>query len=173
MNTAYIGLGSNLGDSILVLQEAWDAVGKVPGIHPECLSAPYKTEPVGMDSSNWFINAAGILSTTLEPSELLKVLLAVEKDFGRTRDRSVQQYSDRILDLDLLFYEDYIMNKDGLVLPHPEIGNRLFVLCPLADIAPDLIHPGLQKTIRDLLAQLQVSPDNPAVEKVSWPDSGL
>ncbi|MDH3329728.1 MAG: 2-amino-4-hydroxy-6-hydroxymethyldihydropteridine diphosphokinase [Desulfobulbaceae bacterium] len=168
MKTAYIGLGSNQGNSLHVLREAWKALGTKPGLHLERLSGPYRTEPVGMISQHWFINAAGSLTTTLEPMELLQTLLSVETEFGRVRATHATAYRDRILDLDLLLYENLIFNGSDLVLPHPEIQHRLFVLYPLSEIAPEHIHPRLQCTIHDLLIELEKKQDHPQVEKVSW-----
>jgi len=173
VKTAYIGLGSNLGDSLHILQEAWQALGMRPGIKLLRLSSPYRTQPVGMVSRHWFINAAGSLKTSLTPLELLQELLAVEREFGRTRDSSVQEYQDRILDFDLLFYEQTILDSRDLVLPHPEIGNRLFVLQPLCEIAPAYVHPRLQRTIHDLLRHLENKVDNPpVVARLSWEECG-
>jgi 2-amino-4-hydroxy-6-hydroxymethyldihydropteridine diphosphokinase len=170
VKTAYIGLGSNLGDSLHILQEAWQALGEQPKIGLERLSSPYRTEPVGMDSQHWFINAAGSLTTTLAPMELLQLLLSVETDFGRTRDPSATAYRDRILDFDLLLYEDSIVDDRHLILPHPEMHRRLFVLYPLCEIAADYMHPRLQCTIHDLLiGELRHEQGHPRVEKLFWP----
>lgn len=169
MNTAYIGLGSNLGDSLRVLQQAWTALGMRPGINPVLLSSPYRTEPVGMDSRRWFVNAAGSLSTTLTPGDLLRELLAVEREFGRTRNPALSGYRDRILDFDLLFYANVICNRRDLVLPHPEIEHRLFVLYPLCEIAPGYVHPSLRRTIRDLLRELAQKEEHaPVVARIAW-----
>lgn len=168
MKTAYIGLGSNLGDSNLLIQKAWNILGERPEIHLGNLSAPYRTEPVGMNSRNWFINAAGSLTTTLEPVRLLQVLMSVERLFGRTRDDSVAHYGDRLLDLDLLLYEDRILAGPELTLPHPEMEKRLFVLYPLGDIAPHYVHPKLQRRVDDLLEELKGKAGAPAVEKIAW-----
>ncbi len=170
MKTAYIGLGSNLGNSLHILPEAWKVLGARPGIKLERLSAPYRTEPVGMVSPHWFINAAGALTTTLEPAELLPAFLSVEKEFGRTRDPHAKQYRDRILDIDLLLYENLVLNSRALVLPHPELQQRLFVLYPLGEIAAEYMHPRLQCTIHDLLKKLENKQDHPVVEKVLWLD---
>jgi 2-amino-4-hydroxy-6-hydroxymethyldihydropteridine diphosphokinase len=124
-----------------------------------------------MVSRHWFINAAGSLTTSLGPEELLQELLAVERGFGRTRDPSVSEYRDRTLDLDLLLYEDVILSSSDLVLPHPAIEYRLFVLYPLGEIAPEYVHPRLRKTIRELLLNLERKQDTaPVVAKVSWKD---
>lgn len=168
MNTVYIGLGSNLGNSRQILLDAWKSLGERPGIRLGRLSSPYRTEPVGMVSSNWFINAAGEVTTNFEPLQLLHILLAVEKEFGRIREPAAKQYRDRSLDLDLLLYGQHILNRKDLVLPHPGLEHRLFVLCPLAEIAPGYIHPLLHRTIRDLLIQMKEDRNHCTVEKVSW-----
>lgn len=169
MKTAYIGLGSNLGDSIQILQEAWNALGKHPGIELKDLSSPYRTEPVGMESQLWFINAVGALTTSLDPEDLLEVLLSVEKEFGRVRGSQSHEYQDRTLDLDLLLYEERIYQSENLVIPHPEIENRLFVLYPLSEIEPQLIHPVLQRSIKSLLDLLLKNQGQQIAQKVKWP----
>jgi len=172
VKTAYIGLGSNLGNSLQVLLEAWETLGKQPGIHLETLSSPYRTEPVGMVSQHWFINAAGSLETILQPEDLLEALLHVENLFGRTRNSGKSEYQDRILDCDLLLYDNIILEHNDLVVPHPELQHRLFVLYPLSEIAPEYMHPVLRRTVRDLFAELVKVPNQPGVEKVLWPDFG-
>jgi 2-amino-4-hydroxy-6-hydroxymethyldihydropteridine diphosphokinase len=140
MVTAFVGLGSNLGDGKALLMGAWRALGKVDGIVPDRLSCPYTTAPVDMASDRWFTNAVGRLQVSLPPLELLKVLLAVEASFGRTRSGEPGKpagYQDRSLDLDLLYYGELVLDSPELVLPHPRIGDRLFVLAPLAELEPD------------------------------------
>jgi 2-amino-4-hydroxy-6-hydroxymethyldihydropteridine diphosphokinase len=121
-----------------------------------------------MISNHRFINAAGALQTTLPPGDLLRTLLRVETLFGRTRSAAKGHYQDRILDFDLLLYDDILLAQGDLVVPHPELQHRLFVLYPLSEIAPEYIHPGLQRTVAELLAELVQVPDQPGVEKVSW-----
>jgi 2-amino-4-hydroxy-6-hydroxymethyldihydropteridine diphosphokinase len=133
---AYIGLGSNLGDSKGTLLDSWHALGEVEGITLDGLSSPYMTAPVGMTSNHWFTNAVGRLRVTLTPLELLQSLLSVEASFGRLRGERSFGYQDRSLDLDLLYYGDVTMDKPDLILPHPRIGERLFVLVPLAELEP-------------------------------------
>lgn len=145
--TAFIGLGSNLGDGIILLQEAWKALGRIDGIRLIRLSSPYRTAPVGMASRHWFTNAAGCLCTSVSPFELLQTLMAVEADFGRMRDRNSSSYQDRSLDLDLLYYGNLVLNSSELVLPHPRIGQRLFVLSPLAEIEAEFRDPASGETI--------------------------
>jgi 2-amino-4-hydroxy-6-hydroxymethyldihydropteridine diphosphokinase len=134
---AIIGLGSNLGNGQAILREAWDILGTVPGIVLDGLSSPYMTAPVGMTSRHWFTNAVGRLRVSLPPLDLLYALFAVEKRFGRTRDNESFGYQDRSLDLDLLYYGTQVMDSPELTLPHPRIGDRLFVLAPFAELEPD------------------------------------
>lgn len=133
----FIGMGSNLGDGKTILQKAWQALGNVDGIVLDGLSNPYMTAPVYMASQHWFTNAVGRLQVSLAPLALLKVLLHVEASFGRTRSPKVSGYQDRSLDLDLLYYGDIIMKSPELILPHPHINKRLFVLVPFAELEPD------------------------------------
>lgn len=144
--TAFIGLGSNLGDGKTILQEAWHALGRIAGIHLGRLSSPYMTAPVGMDSPHWFTNAVGRLQVSLPPLDLLKALMEVEAGFGRVREGR-PGYQDRSLDLDLLCYGDIVMDSPELTLPHPRIGLRLFVLTPFAELEPDFRHPMSGETI--------------------------
>lgn len=170
MEIAYIGLGSNLGDSQQVLLQAWEKLGTVSGIHLGNLSHPYRTEPVGMVSDNWFVNAAGELSTTLAPAELLNQLHIIERQFGRTRNPESSGYQDRILDLDLLLFGQTVFSDSGLHIPHPSLQDRLFVLMPLAEIVPESNHPLLNMSMKELLAQLQATGENPLVELLEWED---
>lgn len=136
---AYVGMGSNLGDGRTILQEAWQALGKVDGIVLDGLSSPYTTAPVDMTSQHWFTNAVGRLQVSLAPLALLKTLLAIEASFGRTRNQKIPSYQDRSLDLDLLYYGDVIMKSPELILPHPHIDERLFVLVPFAELEADFL----------------------------------
>jgi 2-amino-4-hydroxy-6-hydroxymethyldihydropteridine diphosphokinase len=134
---AFIGMGSNLGDGRTILQNAWQALGNVEGIVLDGLSSPYMTAPVDMTSQHWFTNAVGRLQVSLSPLALLKTLLNIEASFGRTRSKKVSGYQDRRLDLDLLYYGDIIMESPELILPHPHIDERLFVLVPFAELEAD------------------------------------
>ncbi len=134
---ALIGLGSNLGDGRATLKEAWASLGTIAGIGLEGLSSPYFSAPVGMTSPHWFTNAVGRLLVTLAPLDLLQALMAVETRFGRKREMRAFGYQDRSLDLDLLYYGEVVMDSPELTTPHPRIGERLFVLAPLAELDPD------------------------------------
>jgi 2-amino-4-hydroxy-6-hydroxymethyldihydropteridine diphosphokinase len=171
MVTAYIGLGSNLGKRRANLLRAWAGLGEIRGIKLMVLSSPYSSEPVGMESTNWFINAVGSLQTSLQPEELLTTMLAVEASLGRQRNMQGTP-EDRSVDLDLLYWGDRVCHDPRLILPHPEIANRLFVLLPLMEIAPQKLHPVLQKTTTEMLQEcLAIQPGKGSgtqVQKTSW-----
>jgi 2-amino-4-hydroxy-6-hydroxymethyldihydropteridine diphosphokinase len=135
----FIGLGSNLGDSALILREAWQRLGELPGNRCVAISSPYISAPVDMHSTHWFTNAVGELRTSHRPLKLLEHLLAVEAAMGRKRDPQFSDYQDRVLDLDLLYCGEVKVDTPALVLPHPQRCRRLFVLSPLAEIAPDFL----------------------------------
>jgi len=151
---AYVGMGSNLGDGQALLQGAWQALGEVDGIVLAGLSSPYTTAPVDMTSQHWFTNAVGRLEVRLSPLELLDVLLGVEAAFGRTRREKSFGYQDRSLDLDLLYYGDVVMDRPELILPHPRIADRLFVLAPFAELEPDFVDSRSKETIATLKRRL-------------------
>ena len=149
MSIAYIALGSNLGDrdaNLLAALERLGALGTVEAVSPF-----FDTEPVGFTAQPRFLNAAARLRTSLAPVELLQGLLAVEAALGRVR---LERWGPRVIDLDLLLYDDLISEAPGLSVPHPRLHERRFVLQPLAAIAPHAVHPRLRKTIADLLGQL-------------------
>ncbi|MBU4034070.1 MAG: 2-amino-4-hydroxy-6-hydroxymethyldihydropteridine diphosphokinase [Proteobacteria bacterium] len=151
LQQAFIGLGSNLGDGQANLLDAWQRLGKVTGITLKKLSSPYRTEPVDMETEHWFTNAVGEITTALSPTELLSAMLAIETDLGRDRTLSM----DRPVDLDLLFYGDMIIRSQTLTVPHPRVATRLFVLAPLADLAPEHLHPELGRTALELCRELR------------------
>ncbi len=166
--SAFIGLGSNLGDSRSLLQEAWQALGQHPDINLQALSSPYRTQPVSMESEHWFINAVGQLDTTLSPETLLNLLMETEQQFGRVRYPEREGYQDRTLDLDLLLYADRMMETRRLTLPHPKMHERLFVLIPLAELDGQKVHPCFRKTVAELLAEQEAADGREGIEQVSW-----
>jgi 2-amino-4-hydroxy-6-hydroxymethyldihydropteridine diphosphokinase len=159
---AFIGLGSNLGDGRANLQRAWQRLDRQPHVRCRQLSSPYLTSPLAMESRRWFTNGVGEVETDLDPASLLAVLHTVEKEMGRDRAAS----RDRIIDLDLLFYHQLIQDLSGCRVPHPEIERRLFVLVPLAEIAPFFRHPETGRTAREMLAGLAASDQK--ITKAAW-----
>jgi len=154
--TAFIALGSNLGDRRAHLDQGLLHLRQRPGVVVQRVSSWYETAPVGGPAGQGrYLNAVAQLATDLEPLALLAVLLDVEQQLGRVRG---ERFGPRTLDLDLLLYEDRVLETEALVLPHPRLAERRFVLEPFAEIAPFVIHPRLQKTIRELLAQLPPEP---------------
>lgn len=140
--SAFIGLGSNLGNGITILKTAWHRIGEIEGVSLSILSHPYLTVPIDMESNNWFTNAVGMLQTTLTGQQLLVYLHHIEAIFGRKRASVSTGYQDRSLDLDILCIGETVVDTPELVLPHPRLGQRLFVLAPFAEIAPEYqAHP--------------------------------
>jgi 2-amino-4-hydroxy-6-hydroxymethyldihydropteridine diphosphokinase len=113
----------------------------------------YETEPVGYEGQGWFVNGAAKIRTYLEPAALLARLRSIEQDLGRKPTGIF--FGPRVLDFDILLFEDLIIKTEHLIIPHPEMHKRRFVLKPLADIAPDVVHPVFKKTIQTLLANLK------------------
>lgn len=146
MSIAYIALGSNLGDKEKNLRRAIMLLLQ-QGIDVEKVSSFISTEPYGVTDQPQFLNAVCRVRTSLAPLALLDVLLATELTMGRVR---LRHWGERNIDLDLLLYEDVVMDEPRLRLPHPDMQNRDFVLLPLAEIAPELVHPTLKKTIQEL-----------------------
>jgi 2-amino-4-hydroxy-6-hydroxymethyldihydropteridine diphosphokinase len=148
ISVAYLSGGSNLGDRKVHLKSAIDAI-RTKGILVRRVSSVYETEPVGFLDQPWFLNIAVAIETQLSPSELLACCQDIEKLHGRVRSF---QGAPRVLDLDILLYGDLIIDGPSLQIPHPRMAQRRFVLEPLAQIAPGVVHPGLKKTILTLLA---------------------
>lgn len=148
MKTAYLGLGSNLGNRMAFLRGGRDALVDKPGIDLVCTSGVYETEAIGGPPDNpQFLNTALQISTTLTPQELLQACLSVEDDFGRSRP---VRWAPRTLDIDILFYEDLVVCEEDLTIPHPRLHERAFVLAPLLEIAPDFRHPLLDQSVSEI-----------------------
>ena len=150
-NKAFIGIGSNLGSPLKNCQRSITLLEEHPRIEVIARSSFYETEPVGPTDQNWFLNAVAKVTTDLEPLALLDTLLAIEGVMGRIRK---EKWGPRIIDLDLLLYEDSVLKNSRLEIPHPEMTQRRFVLAPLAELAPDLVHPLENKSIQQLLSVL-------------------
>lgn len=150
MSFAYIALGSNLGDKEKNLRRALLLLTQ-QGVEVVRVSSFLSTEPYGVTDQPQFLNAVACVRTSLAPLALLDVLLATELAMGRVR---LRHWGERNIDLDLLLYEDVVLDTPRLRLPHPDMQNRDFVLLPLAEIAPELKHPTLQKTIWELKENL-------------------
>jgi 2-amino-4-hydroxy-6-hydroxymethyldihydropteridine diphosphokinase len=151
--TCAIALGSNLGDCRATLEQALARLAQHPQIQVVDRSRWYRTRPVGPPQPD-YINGCALLRTDLLPGELMHTLLQIEAEFGRVR---AEKNGPRTLDLDLLWAGDWLENQPALHLPHPRMAERAFVLVPLADIAPDWIHPILGKTITALLKTVDCS----------------
>ena len=150
LSQAAIALGSNLGDSQITLVQAIQTLAQMPAITLMAHSPWYSTKPVGPPQPD-YINGCAIIQTTLAPQPLLETLHHIENQFGRVR---AERWGARTLDLDLILYEDRIINTPTLQVPHPRMGERAFVLRPLTDIAPDWIDPITHCTIAQLLTQV-------------------
>jgi len=153
MAHTYLSLGSNLSDRLLYLRRAVQHLSSIPDSRLCGISPIYETEPVSPIAQGDFLNLAISFETGLAPEPLLRTLKDAERAAGRTAS---PRWGPREIDIDILFYDDLDVAFDGLVIPHPEMHLRRFVLAPLADIAPDLVHPRLGLTVRELL---QVCPD--------------
>tara|TARA_B100000686_G_C16750392_1_gene952111 strand:+ start:1513 stop:2010 length:498 start_codon:yes stop_codon:yes gene_type:complete len=149
--TAYIGVGSNLKNPKIQCKEAIYKLDLLFGVSVKKRSSFYETEPMGSRDQNWFINAVVKIETSLSPSDLLEAMLEIETKMGRIRKK---KWGPRIIDLDLLFFGDRTIWQQELKIPHPELQNRIFVLVPLCEINPDILHPRLRKTSLQMLEEL-------------------
>ncbi|WP_302459748.1 2-amino-4-hydroxy-6-hydroxymethyldihydropteridine diphosphokinase [Parabacteroides johnsonii] len=152
MAIAYLGLGTNVGNKrrnmITAAALLAERVGDILA-----LSGFYETEPWGFESENFFLNAAVKLKTSFSPLEVLQITQQIEKELGRT-EKSNGVYHDRIIDIDILLYEDEVLQIPELTLPHPLMHERKFVMDPLTEIAPFVVHPVLKERIIDLKERL-------------------
>lgn len=142
-----IALGSNLGDSHAILNSALATLATVPQISLQACSCWYQTKAIGPPQPD-YINGCALLQVNISPQELLETLLSIETSFGRVR---TERWAARSLDLDLLLYDDLIVNTPTLTIPHPRMRERAFVLVPLAEIAPDWIEPVSGRAIAELV----------------------
>lgn len=158
MTCVYIAIGSNKGNRIKNVKEALRRIRKEICI--EKVSSFYSTEPIGV-KGGWFINCVLEATTDQEPGKLLRTLLKIEGRMGRARIK--ERKLSRVIDLDLLFYEEKVIKENELTIPHPLLHKRRFVLAPLVEVNPDVYHPLLKKPVKEILRSL---PNNHVVEKI-------
>lgn len=155
MPKLYLSLGSNEGDREQLLRSAIDAIGRLIG-PVDGISPLVETEPWGFESPHPFVNAALSVETSLPAMDVLERTQSIERQLGRRRKSIAGRYEDRPIDIDLLLYGDLVLTSERLTLPHPLLPERLFVLEPLAEIAPQILHPTLGKTIQTLRDELHL-----------------
>lgn len=165
--TAYIALGSNLGDRLANLRSAVEHLREL-GTITTC-SSIYETEPREYTAQPWFLNAVVALDSALSPQALMQALLHIEFALGRQRHAGAPAKGPRLIDLDLLIFDDIALNQTGLRLPHPRLHERLFVLAPLAEIAPALTHPTLHRSISDLFMAIADNASSGVVRRFAAP----
>jgi 2-amino-4-hydroxy-6-hydroxymethyldihydropteridine diphosphokinase len=160
MYQVFLGIGGNIGNKRLNFEKVhfWveEELGKIL-----CESSVYETVPWGFSSDENFWNQVFLIETELQPEEILVKINRIEKVFGRKRESG--KYTSREMDIDILYYEDLAVETEKLVIPHPHLSNRMFVLAPLAEIAPEFLHPVLKKTNRQLL---EACTDESEIKKV-------
>jgi 2-amino-4-hydroxy-6-hydroxymethyldihydropteridine diphosphokinase len=157
---AYIGIGSNVGNKVDQCEKAISEILKVDRHKLLVKSSLFKTKPIGYTSQDWFVNGVIKIETDLEPLDLLRVLKTIESQLGR---KETFRWGPRMIDLDILIFDDREMRTEDLQIPHPLLHERQFVLVPLAEIDRDLVHPVLKKTIGELLNNLK---EDQGVEKL-------
>jgi len=151
----FLGLGANLGDKEASLKTAISFLEREKDIRVRRVAPFYRTAPWGYTDQDWFINTVVEIETSLSPERLLDVLLAIEEKMGRVRG---VRWGPRVIDLDLLFYGNTVLNEPNLIVPHPRMAARAFVLAPLADLDPDLVIPG-QGRVADLYKKVREEQD--------------
>ena len=152
-HTVYLSVGSNLGDKLANCKAGINALSLNRTGTPVTCSAFYRTEPQDLKDQDWFVNAVVKITTRLDPFALLNALEAIQKKAGRQKDAI--RFGPRVLDLDILLYDDRTIDSPKLVIPHPRMHKRRFVLKPICDIDPFIIHPGLHRNMQSLLDCLE------------------
>ncbi|MBX9939595.1 MAG: 2-amino-4-hydroxy-6-hydroxymethyldihydropteridine diphosphokinase [Candidatus Obscuribacterales bacterium] len=152
---AYIGIGSNEGDRVGYVQQALQLLKDIKQIKIIDTSSLYETEPLGELYSNWFVNAVILLETELGPFELLDVLKDIEQRLLELHKKDVGKVKERVMDLDILFYGEEVLDSLDLKIPHPRLLQRAFALVPLLEIAPEIRYPGLRKSVAEIHEELE------------------
>ncbi|MBF0412015.1 MAG: 2-amino-4-hydroxy-6-hydroxymethyldihydropteridine diphosphokinase [Desulfamplus sp.] len=153
LKTVFISIGSNIGDKYDNCLKGIEYINALPSTKVIDIAHFYKTAPVDYKDQDWFINSALKIETEFDPAALMFNLKNIEQKLGQY-EKSVR-FGPRILDLDIIFYEDMVIKTDNLTIPHPRMDKRCFVLKPLCDIAPDIIHPVLGSSVENLLKAVQ------------------
>lgn len=148
----FLGIGSNLGDPELNCLEAVERIARIRSVKLLRRSSLYRTEPVGVAEQPWFINCVVEIRTSLSPRDLLKTVRRIETEMGR---KPGQRWGPRLIDIDILLYGQIVLNEEELVIPHPEMHKRGFVLVPLNEIAPYAVHPAYGISVKGLLDRLE------------------
>lgn len=156
MAIVYLSLGSNIGDRVGYVQQATSLLGMHNDINIVATSSFYESEPWKMNSDNWFVNAVVQISTALSPEALLDECQKIEIQLGRPKNRD-KEYADRTIDIDIIFYDNQILNNDRLTIPHKHFHKRAFMLVPMLEIADNFVHPFFGRTVESLYNDL----DNP------------
>jgi 2-amino-4-hydroxy-6-hydroxymethyldihydropteridine diphosphokinase len=157
---AYIGIGSNIGNKVRHCEKAIAEILKANHHKLLAQSSLFKTQAIGYTSQDWFVNGVIKIETELEPLDLLQILKAIESRMGRT---TTVRWGPRVIDLDILFFDEEEIKTEEVQIPHPSLHERQFVLIPLAEIDRNLVHPVLKKTVRELLETLK---EEQGVEKL-------
>ncbi|MBE0675348.1 MAG: 2-amino-4-hydroxy-6-hydroxymethyldihydropteridine diphosphokinase [Bacteroidales bacterium] len=163
MEEVIFSLGSNMGDRAANLARALQLLDE-SGLMRVAVSRVYETEPWGFSAGTSFYNMAAVYRTSLEPSEVLAIIGVIETSLGRIRSNRAAGYESRIIDIDILFYGDRVINEEGLIVPHRRMAERRFVLEPLNDIVPGKIHPLVGSSVEVLLSECK---DTGTVKRVS------
>ena len=154
MSVAFLSLGSNKGDRLSLIQQAVSMLGNDNNIEIAATSSFYETEPWGRKNQPWFVNAVIAIRTALSPVELLRICQSIEAKLGRDRKKE-EYWGQRLIDIDILFYDDLVFSNEILTIPHKEIHRRAFVLVPMLEIKSSYVHPVLKKNISELHEALE------------------
>lgn len=160
MHKAYLLLGSNRGNKALLLEKAVERLNSI-SLKPVISSSLFESEPWGFNAKEWFLNKAVLIETDYSPEVLLSQILNIEKELGRVRGVLKEGYESREIDIDILLYDNLVLDSEILSIPHPRMHLRKFVLEPLMEIAPNIVHPHFGKTIKELY---KICPDKSIVK---------